>query len=76
MTDVDASNGVGGSALPAYLRLAESPLLFGTVPSEGRRGEHVHPLLGLLEHGPYSRFPTGEIVRAATVCMEGLACSR
>ncbi|PJE06590.1 hypothetical protein [Mycobacterium sp.] len=71
MTDIKQGGGVEASALPAYVRLAESPLLFGTLPGEGRRGEHVHPLLGLLEFGPYGRFPTGEIVRAATVCVEG-----
>lgn len=71
MTDIKQGSGVEGSALPAYLRLAESPLLFGTLPDEARRGEHVHPLLGLLEFGPYGRFPTGETVRAATVCVEG-----
>lgn len=71
MTDVHTASGVAVSALPAYLRLSEPSLLFGTLPGDGRRGEHVHPLLGLLEYGPYGRFPTGEVIRAATVCMDG-----
>lgn len=71
VADARRSGRSDGSALPAHVRLAESPLLFGAIPGDGRRGEHVHPLLGLLEFGPYGRFPTGEVVRAATICMEG-----
>lgn len=71
MTDGELVGGADGSALPAYVRLPEPPLLFGTLPGEDRRGEHVHPLLGLLEFGPYGLFPTGDVVRAATICMDG-----
>jgi hypothetical protein len=42
----------GSTKLPPYRVLPEPPLAFG----DGRpQARHLHPLLGLLEHGPYSK---------------------
>jgi hypothetical protein len=41
---------------PPFLELPEPLLAFGT--RRGQRGLHVHPLIGLAEHGPYTHGPT------------------
>lgn len=57
-----------GSALAAFTRIADRPLVFGTrqVPTRGR---HQNPLEGMLVHGPHSPFPTGDILRVATIAV-------
>jgi hypothetical protein len=57
---------VTGSALPAFARVVDRPLVFGTRQGP-TRGRHDNPLEGMMVHGPYAPFPTGERLRVATV---------
>lgn len=54
--------------LPDHRVLAEPQLVFAPGPNAP---EHVHPLLGLARHGPYSLPPGGGDVRVATITMAG-----
>jgi hypothetical protein len=54
--------------LPAHRVLPEPDLVFGAGPDGPR---HAHPLAGLLRHGPYSRPPTADAIRVATISMRG-----
>jgi hypothetical protein len=54
--------------LPPYQRIAEPLLLFGPGPEAPT---DVHPLLGLLRHGPYARPPGLAAVRIATITVRG-----
>ncbi|UNX54000.1 hypothetical protein MF406_13695 [Georgenia sp. TF02-10] len=54
--------------LPHHLLLPEPELIF----SAGERpASHVHPLVGLLNFGPFSAPPSGGPVRVATISMAG-----
>ncbi len=57
---------VNRSAMPAFARVEDSPLVFGS-RTGGGRGRHHNPLEGLIEYGPYAPYPTGDVVRVATV---------
>lgn len=54
------------STLPAFGRVADHPLVFGTRQGT-TRGHNENPLEGLIVHGPHSPFPTGNRLRVATV---------
>jgi hypothetical protein len=55
-----------GSALPAFSRINDTALAFGASVGQPR-GRHLNPLAGLLQHGPYAPYPTGDKVRVATI---------
>lgn len=64
-----ADRGVGAkSRLPAHVVAAEPALTFAAGPDAPR---NVHPLLGLLSHGPYALPPHGGDVRVATITAAG-----
>lgn len=66
MNDPANSNTTPGSALPAFTRVIDKPLVLGTRRGLSR-GTHHNPLEGLVVHGPYSPFPTGDRLRVATI---------
>ena len=57
---------VNRSLLPAFTRVVDNPLVFGTRVGSVR-GRHHNPLEGLIQHGPYSPYPTGDRLRVATI---------
>lgn len=54
------------SALPAFTRVIDTPLVLGTRRGHPR-GTSNNPLEGIVVHGPYSPFPTGDRLRVATI---------
>jgi hypothetical protein len=54
------------SALAAFGRISDLPLVFGNSQDQ-QRGQHVNPLAGLLQHGAYAPFPMGDTIRVATI---------
>jgi hypothetical protein len=57
---------VNRSVLPAFTRVDDTPLVFGDQSGSGR-GRHHNPLEGLIRHGPYAPYPTGDSLRVATI---------
>jgi hypothetical protein len=71
MSTVATSSNLGNrSALPAFTRVDDKPLVFGT-GNGGERGRQHNPLQGLLQHGPYTPLPTTERLRVATIATSG-----
>jgi hypothetical protein len=62
----------GQSALPAFSQINDAALVFGSGEGGQHRGRHSNPLAGLLQHGPYARYPTGDKVRVATIATADL----
>ena len=58
------------SALPAFTRVNDAPLVFGTRPGGGR-GKHHNPLEGLIQYGPHTPYPMGGSIRIATISTAG-----
>lgn len=55
------------SALAGFSRVEDRPLVFAAIGEGQKRGQHNNPLSGLRVHGPYARFPTGDVIRVATI---------
>lgn len=68
------SDGLGSranqSALPAFTRVADAPLVFGARQGGGR-GKHHNPLEGLIRYGPHTPYPMGGKIRIATISTAG-----
>lgn len=55
------------AALAGFMRMDDTPLVFSATGDRRGRGHHNNPLIGLRDHGPYAPFPTGEVIRVATI---------
>lgn len=68
MSDLDSRAVASASKLPAHLVAPEPNLVFAPGPGAPR---NIHPLLGLLHHGPYSLPPHRGDLRVATISAAG-----
>ncbi len=57
------------SDLPAFVHVADRPLVFGGEPGL-ERGRRHNPLQGLVVHGPHTGHPTGQVLRIATIATQ------